>query len=79
MRIDDNLEKVVSAFLHDSRNLQTRTTEDLNFIVNQVNNLRAAIVDIIKPMKDRNLKRNAESLIRKLTHRQAKVNKILHD
>ena len=77
MRIDDNLEEVVFAFLHDSRDLQTRTTEDLYFIGDQINNLLRAIVDIVRSTEGRRLARDAKSLIRKLKFHEDKVNSIL--
>ena len=75
MRIDDNLKKVVSAFLRNSGDLQKRTTEELNFIGDQINDLLGAIMDIDRSTEDRRLAQDAKSLIREF--HEAKVNRIL--
>ena len=71
MRIDDNLESVVSTFLHESGDRQN--IEDPNFIRDQINSLRRAIEYIVRSTKNR----DAEPLIRKLKFHEARVNKIL--
>ena len=77
MRIDDNLKDVVSAFLHESGDLETRATEELNFIVDRIKNLCRAIEDIIRSTTDRRLRRGVECLRGKLKLHEARMNKIL--